>query len=472
MERYIMNLFLLSIKDYQSYKGNMMNNSRIYFFLALLICLTPYFLLCFYIFPSGDDYSYAWVGANSTDFLGTLIGEWLTWNGRYISNVFVLINPITYGYFELYQAIPFLLITLFIGVHSIFVFKFTNASKGLAVIMSLCFLLIYLNIMPHVGEGIYWYTAAVTYFSPLLLFPAHLILLNKLTKNYQHLLLLTLIALQFLLTGFNEVIMIIMTLLHLGIAVWGKNNRTFWILLATQVIFAALVCFAPGNEVRSSFFLSKHDLIHTVLNGSANTLRFSVSLLSTPSLWISILLFLKLKLNLKTHTASMWFWMGLFFAPQFIACAGPVWTTGIIGQHRTPNFALYFQILVIFMFLIFEGKHRITVAFLNLANHLSYLRLSIVMVISLVFSGNGKTAIHDLYSGEAWGFHQENLSREQKLQSFIELRDTTMYLYEHRYKPKSIFIYDITPDPKDWKNEVYTTFYGLKPRHISIRCKP
>ena len=450
-----------------------MSNYKTSFFLVLLICITPYLLLCFYIFPSGDDYSYAWVGANSNDFIGTLIGEWNTWNGRYISNILVLTNPIAYGHFNLYKTIPIILTSLFILVHSVLVLKFITVSKVQALAISSCFLLIYLNVMPHLGEGIYWYTAAVTYFAPLLLFPLHLIALDKFSKTDQPVLTLLLIMLQFLLTGFNEVLMIIMTLLHLVIAVWSKNNkRTFWLLLLTQLLFASIVYFAPGNEVRSSYFSDKHDVLHTIINGSANTLRFTTSLLGTPSLWISMLLFLKLGFNSKKHSTSIWFWIAMFFLPQFIACAGPVWTTGIIGQHRTPNFALYFQIMVVFLFLTVEKEHKITCYLKQLSTYTSFPKLLLGLFISFLLLGNGRTTIEDLLSGNAWSFHQENITRANSLESFSNLQDTVLLMPRYKHKPKSIFIYDITPNSRDWKNEVYTTYYGLKQKNIAIRCKP
>jgi hypothetical protein len=450
-----------------------MNNKKAYTLLSILLCFTPFFLLCFYISPSGDDYSYAWVGASSTDFLGTLIGEWNTWNGRYISNVFVLINPIAYGRFDLYQMIPLLLIMLFIVAQSLLVLQFISTSKTRANTMSACFILIYLNVMPHIGEGIYWYTAAVTYFAPLVLFPLHLILLNMFSKPNQSLLIIALILLQFLLTGFNEVIMIVMTLLHLGFVIWSKNNKkAFWLLLLTQLLFSAIVYFAPGNEVRSSYFPNKHDVIHTILNGSANTLRFTASLLGTPSLWISMLLFVKMGFNSKKYTASIWFWTGIFFIPQFIACAGPVWTTGMIGQHRTPNFALYFQILIVFMFLLFENEHKITTALKQISTFTSFPKLLVGLVISFLLLGNGRTAIEDLLSRDAWEFNQESIARANSLESLSNLQDTMVFIPAYRYKPKSIFIYDITSNSKDWKNEAYTSYYGLKQQNVSIRCKP
>jgi hypothetical protein len=454
-----------------------MSNSKLHLLVALLFCLTPYLLLCLYISPSGDDYSYAHTGANSRLFFDALIKEWKYWNGRYISNVFVLCNPITYNHFGLYQAIPILLITLFTGSHTLLVYKSTSTSIKQALIISLCFLLIYLSVMPDVGEGIFWYTAAVTYFAPLTIFPLYLLLIltlkNKTSDGYQPIIVGLLLIFQFLLTGFNEILMILMTLLQLGLVVVTKKKKNiYWLLLVSQLFFSTIVFFAPGNEVRSSFFLDKYDFLHTIINGSKNTLRFTFSLIGTPSLWIGILLILKLKLTLKLSSMNLWLWLGIFMLPQFIACAGPVWTTGIIGQHRTANFALYFQILVIFMFLMVEKSHIITSKLKQLSTYTSLPRLILGLLISLLLFGNGKKACIDLLYGDAKGFYQENLKRAETIKSFTNLSDTTIFLPEYQFKPESIFIYDITTDSKDWKNEAYTTYYGLKQKNIYIKCKP
>jgi hypothetical protein len=450
-----------------------MNSKQVILLIALLGCLAPYLILCTYIFPSGDDYSYAWVGAKSNNFFNTLIGEWKTWNGRYISNVLVLINPISQGNFGLYQVVPLILTVLFVAVHSIIISKFLKGTIPQGTLVSLGVLVIYLNVLPDLGEGIYWYTAAVTYFAPLLILPIHLYFLNQQIKSPSTSVYVILIVLQFLLTGFNEVLMIIMTLLHLGAAIQQKRtSKMFWLLLGTQLLFSSLMYFAPGNEVRGSYFPDNHDVIHTVLNGSANTLRFSASLLLTPALWIGMLLFLKAKFKTKSQSAPLWIWIVIFFLPQIIACAGPVWTTGIIGQHRTPNFALYCQIMVITVFIQQENGHFIVNILKRISAAISYPRLLIALVISLLLIGNGRTASKDLLSGDAHGFHQQNLERSEKLESLAELQDTLIFISEHKYKPASIFIYDVTDDSNDWKNGVYTTYYNLKPRNITIRCKP
>jgi hypothetical protein len=168
---------------------------------------------------------------------------------------------------------------------------------------------------------------------------------------------------------------------------------------------------------------------------------------------------------------TLWFWIPLFLTPQFIACAGPVWSTGIIGQHRTPNFALYFQMVIIFLFLVSEKDHKITSTLKRISNHCSYKRLTVAMIVSLSLWGNGYHALADLLSGQASAFKNEDLTRTAALESFGQYQDTTIVIPAYFHTPRSVFIYDISSNPKDWKNEAYTSFYDLKVRGISIRIE-
>jgi len=103
---------------------------------------------------------------------------------------------------------------------------------------------------------------------------------------------------------------------------------------------------------------------------------------------------------------------------------------------------------------------------------ISYPRLIIALMISLLLIGNGRIASNDLLSGDAQGFHKQNLERSLKFDSLIGLQDTLIFISELKYKPASIFIYDVTPNAKDWKNGVYVTYYNLKQHNISISCRP
>ena len=72
----------------------MTENRWIHF--AILTMLLLYIGACYFIFPSGDDYTYANLG-RYPNFVNTVLHERERWNGRYISNFLVIGSPMLIG---------------------------------------------------------------------------------------------------------------------------------------------------------------------------------------------------------------------------------------------------------------------------------------------------------------------------------------------------------------------------------------
>jgi hypothetical protein len=82
------------------------SGSLIWFALILtLVVLLPYFYLSFFIHPAADDYNYAYLTI-SKDWFSEYINQYYTWNGRYSSNILVLLNPIAFKSLFFYRIIP------------------------------------------------------------------------------------------------------------------------------------------------------------------------------------------------------------------------------------------------------------------------------------------------------------------------------------------------------------------------------
>ena len=58
-------------------------------FVLLIVAIIPFFLLTFYAHPSADDFSYA-AAYRSGPFWDHVVGEYLTWKGRYFA-IFVTV---------------------------------------------------------------------------------------------------------------------------------------------------------------------------------------------------------------------------------------------------------------------------------------------------------------------------------------------------------------------------------------------
>ncbi len=147
--------------------SNKLNKTQILLFL-LVISLTPYIYLAFFAHPIADDLIYASKG-EFTNILNLMRTEYLSWNGRYISNFFVLINPIKHSLL-LYQIIPICLVALILFGARVFFrcfFKEQNLKPSSLLNITLLFTLILLGQLPTIAEGIYWYTGAITYIPPI-----------------------------------------------------------------------------------------------------------------------------------------------------------------------------------------------------------------------------------------------------------------------------------------------------------------
>ena len=126
--------------------------------------LAPYIYLSCFAHPIADDYHYSFLGMKP-DFWNEWKKQYTEWNGRYTSNLLVLLNPMAFHNLFLYKAASSIQILL--SLLSIYYFfrSITDRSFSRLVTLdaSVLLLLLYLFSMPSLAEGIYWYTGAVSY---------------------------------------------------------------------------------------------------------------------------------------------------------------------------------------------------------------------------------------------------------------------------------------------------------------------
>ena len=134
---------------------------------SLLGVLGLYLWLACYVHPFADDWSYAVAGMR-TELLPRLWDEYHLWNGRYFSNILVLRGPMVLGLergLVLYRLLPVALMLLtWASVYALIRAITTHAiDRWRAMLGGLLFLVVFLNLMPDLSEGIYWYTGSITY---------------------------------------------------------------------------------------------------------------------------------------------------------------------------------------------------------------------------------------------------------------------------------------------------------------------
>lgn len=440
-------------------------------FTLLLFCtilIIPFFLLCIYIFPAGDDFSYAAIGKSNFS-IDLIFNERNRWNGRYLSNFFVILNPIRWNYFGLYQLNIAILILIYIfSVFKLVSLFFNQFSSKL--IISLILILCTFSLLPSISEGIYWYTSAFTYFlSAIILFSQIYILVKQefYKGRYSKLLNNCIISILILInSGLNETIILINLLLLFGILFIKKQRllildiksiTNIHIFIVIQIILFIYVYNAPGNEIRSSYFHNNHQVLKSVFYTILYTIRFLGAWIFSPLMIFGTLLVLNLPLKVKAYFNIRLFIFTIIFliTPTIISCFTPIWSTGILGQYRTPNLSL-FLFTPTYFFLLLQLKNFLL--FQIFFAQKKWRIWSIAFGISLLFWGNSFYVYKDLLTGEAHRFYDEQTNRLSLIRACKEQKVKNCLIPKLNNKPNSIFVYDITDDPKHFLNNCYSQF--------------
>lgn len=453
---------------YSLFKKNSILMIGIFF---MIFCL-PYFYLIFYIHPSGDDYTYAFL-EQKTSLLSAYIDEYNLWNGRFSSNIFVLKNPLTFGFNNifLYRFIIFLIQFLLFVAFWRFIKLLFNINNSLKLnFITLILYSLYLSFLPALNEAFYWYTGVVTYQFSLILLVTYLSLyfrLNKLKNINVFILAILLLCI----VGFNEIAMIYLFVFQFLCLVYSfrkkvnlKSNMGLFII---YLFGFSLVYFAPGNSVRESYFIGKsHQFTHSLASSILQVFRFifewNYNGLIFISAFISFYFFDVLKNKVINYSTKKYI-LGIpiiIFVLLFLSIFPAYWTTGIMGQHRSVNFALFFVLpLLYFWYIIMIYKLDSKLRFIKKLKP-SY--FYIVFVVLIFFNRNLKNVYLDIFQLKHKFFNIENYNRYQSINKQLSSKKKDVYLRKIDIHPSSIFIYDLTSDPNSIANIGYKRYWNVK----------
>jgi hypothetical protein len=371
-----------------------------------------------YAVPAADDFCYA-ANAPLKPLLEWLVNEYQHWNGRYLSNVFVGRGPLQWGDQGLffYRSIPVLLLLATAGVLCVFVRSVMPALKqGASAFIAMALLLLYLDLMPDMGQGIYWYTGAITYqLGNILLL---LCLVQFMRWREAPLRRAVTAALLLVLTiGMSETHMFL-AVLATAIMTAGKREhfRTLLPVGLVALLCAAVLIVAPGNAERGAFFPQKHDLFRSLGLTVAQTGRFLLTWIFTPALLATSLAFVACYPMLQKHLPKppLNGSLGPMIAAAILlsiiaACVFPAyWSMGMLAQHRTLNVACFFFIPLWFWLL-----HLCLDRWMSGYRWPVFVeRASVVLAFAaLLFAGNGWHALRDLGTGRAERYAHASASR-------------------------------------------------------------
>lgn len=443
-----------------------------------ILCLLhlPYLLNCLYANPSADDLEYA-ASAIKHGFWNSYTRDYISWNGRYTDNFFAFASPLNVGFVTAYKLAAFFLLA--IHYTSLWFFikiilgKFISKTKQHMI--ALCISLLYLFNAPSLSESFYWYTGAISYQLPQSLSLFYFSLLYIYFTRRKKYLLFVLIPLIIFLIGFNEVMMVLLVVIHIFIfirLVQLKNlhKTIFLFIIGIVLLSASAMIFSPGNAGRASHFTGDSSNIRSLLMSFAQVVRFSIEWTGQTPLIAASILFIPLSLKLNEHAVfknkfHVHPLITLLALPAVIfLCVYPAyWGTGILGQHRTVNTAYFFFILIWFLnvhnlvcclkecsatFAFWENKNWMVVLFF-------------LFVGGICLTNNGYNAMSDLISGRSQKYNSEMNDRYAIIAMSKQMKGDDAQLKPLSVKPETLFVSDITPDPRHWTNGCWEDYFSV-----------
>ncbi|MBK9177113.1 MAG: hypothetical protein IPM46_12435 [Flavobacteriales bacterium] len=462
-----------------------MDRLRLALLLALIIAFARYVAVVFFIHPFGDDFSYAVAGMH-TELLPRLWDEYQLWNGRWASNPLVLRGPLVLGLEQglwVYRLVPIALLALtWAGGHAMIRSFTTGLSRMDAFIGASLLLLISIHLMPDPGEGIYWYTGAISYLLPSALTWFVLSIWVKAWRegwriSRRRVLLVALLST--FIAGCNELHMVFMVLLHAALIAWRWRQARaldcgLLFVMGAVAVAATVMLLAPGNAGRAGQFPMRHDLLRTLGWGGVQTGRFLATWLLSPVLLLSSVLFLAGWDWIKLHAS----WSGDARLPSplpfaiaivtliFIAMALPYWATGLLGQHRTVN-ATLFLFLPLWFILLASVRTSWRFAWPPLSARFGSVAWALLFT-GVLFTGGGGRVTSDLLSGRLTAFNQQVTARYSMITVARDRGDARVALPALLDTPWTVHYFDAGADPAGWVNRSIAYYFQADTMEVVV----
>lgn len=439
------------------------NKSQLLVLILLLAALLPYYIICFYALPFADDFSYAWAASEKLPFIQKFLKQYLGWNGRYTADTFHLFHPLATGKIFYYQLSLFFSLLITPAVIFLFIRQMVM-DKTISIFSTLFVTLFYLNYLPNLTEGVYWYVGVVNYHLGNLLLLLQITLLLHLGGKEKRNLLLEFFSYVLLIisVGFNEISAFLIPVFYLfasalAIKFNTPTKRVVLYHLAVAIFAAAFVFLSPGNLVRANEFPERYQLLHSLFYSSLQTIRFiGTWSLNYPFISLSLLIAANANKisNNHAHKIDYRLLLTVLLFSVFTASFIPYFATGILGQHRTINYVLFFFILLWLLFLLSASNK------FNLYEKLPFFRKKFVMNVTLIssvlvlFATKEIHIVRDLASDNFHIYKKEFMERQEKI-----IQNTAANIPALRFIPSTFTIVDTKNDSAFVADRCVRKFY-------------
>lgn len=448
----------------------------------LILLLGRYVVAALFAHPFGDDFSYAVAGMR-TALIPRLWDEYNLWNGRWASNPLLLRGPLVLGLepgLGWYRLVPVaLLVLLLAGARSLAKALLPAMRSADSWLVAGCILFLGLQGMPDPGEGIYWYTGSVTYTLPsvvLWFLVAWYIKAWRVSWRIGPWRWLFLGSVAFVITGFNELNMVLMLVTHVLLILFlrrgmGRVPKGLLLIAAVVIAGSVLMIAAPGNASRGEQFPLRHDLLRTVGWASLQTLRFIGMWLLSPVLLLTAVIVAGHLEWLRGRFAASRSQIGLLSVclagTVFIAMALPYWATGLLGQHRTVN-ATWLFILPGVIWLLLAATLRFVPKpppprLRNCA--------AVLLVVAALFTGSSGTLSQDWLMGRFWSFDAQLEQRYLQVHEAAVVGAADLTIAPIADPPRAFHYLDGGSDPYGWVNRSMAFYFGADSTLVRVQAR-
>ncbi|MFB6307467.1 MAG: DUF6056 family protein [Flavobacteriales bacterium] len=346
--------------------------------------------------------------------------------------------------------------------------------------------ILYFYLMPSTGEGLYWYTGAVTYQIPgvlSLLFLSAFIRLEEGKLFFNKLIHIILIVfLLGIIMGFNEV-MTLMILAFFPAYYWVKNDKTYHfksllIIFVFALLAGGVMIFSPGNSERMSEYNIEKGIFHLLGMSLLQTARFFTEFISNVPLLASTILFIPwvkyarrfssvLDSLIKVDPFKL---SALLLFVIFLSVFPAYWGTGILGQHRTVNVAYFFFIPLWYMTIacwVFYYDKKVKRSLQIKWPRKWKMTLISLIILSFFTTKNGFIVMTDLVRGDAAKYAEEMKKRHKTLQNASDNNKSNIKIPPIVHRPGAFMILPLRKDNEHWINKSYSAYYKVD--NISVR---
>jgi len=281
-----------------------LSNQR-YFFIATLLALllvTSFYIITtsHYVRYYADDFCSATI-LKRYGYWGTQKFWWLTWSGRYSSNLLI-------HFFELFgqgvvRIIPVLItISLTLSILPFLVFILFRKIGVLVTVLFAYFLVIVVLInAPNIVQSLYWQSGLINYTAPFILlnlFFSLLALKQSRGLKLNKISLFTSSLILFFAGGFSESYAIAQTVLIiiilLGVCVVNNSNKDLIKMLIAGLLGSILsllvMYYSPGTSVRATTVIQANNIYFVIKSTILSSRWYLLRMLSIKSIQYSFLI--------------------------------------------------------------------------------------------------------------------------------------------------------------------------------------